>query len=135
MNRFLEAQEKQYADALAEIKAGQKETHWMWFVFPQIAGLGSSTISRFYALKNAEEAKAYLSHKVPGNRLKELCEILLTHESNNPTEIFGTPDALKLHSSMTLFAVADEENVDNVFEKVLDKFFSGKYDYKTMQLI
>lgn len=135
MNRFIEAQENKYADALAEIKAGHKESHWMWFVFPQIVGLGHSSISKHYAIKDIAEAKEYLKHHPLGFRLKEISEILLEQETDNATLIFGHPDDAKLHSCMTLFALADEENADNVFEKVLARFFKGRYDRNTVEII
>lgn len=135
LTRYIEAQERQYAIALAEMRAGQKSSHWMWFIFPQIAGLGFSDVSKFYAIKNMEEAKAYLKHEILGRRLKEISQVLLMQDTNNATLIFGSPDDVKLHSSMTLFAIADEENPDNVFEKVLAKYFKGKYDHKTMEIL
>jgi uncharacterized protein (DUF1810 family) len=135
LNRFIEAQEKQYAIALEEMKSGQKTSHWMWFVFPQIAGLGFSDVSKFYAIKNLKEANAYLNHVVLGRRLKEITNVLLLQNTDNANLIFGNPDDLKLHSSMTLFAIADEDNPDNVFEKVLAKFFKSKYDRKTVEIL
>ena len=135
LNRFIEAQEKQYSTALTEIKSGSKTSHWMWFIFPQIAGLGFSDVSKFYAIKNLDEARAYLKHEVLGFRLKEISNVLLMQDTDNAKLIFGSPDDLKLHSCMTLFAIADEENKDNVFEKALAMFFNSKYDYKTVQLI
>lgn len=135
LTRYIEAQEKKYAVALSEIKSGQKESHWMWFIFPQIAGLGHSEVSKVYSIKNIEEAEAYLKHEVLGFRLKEISEVLLGIDSNNAKLIFGTPDDLKLHSCMTLFAIANEETPNNVFEKVLDKFFNGKYDRNTVEII
>jgi uncharacterized protein (DUF1810 family) len=135
LNRFIEAQEKQYAIALAEMKAGHKTSHWMWFVFPQIAGLGFSDVSKFYAIKNLEEAKAYLNHEILGVRLREISNVLLLQDTDNATLIFGSPDDKKLHSCMTLFAIADEENPDNVFENTLEKFFKGKYDRRTEDIL
>jgi uncharacterized protein (DUF1810 family) len=131
LTRYIEAQEKQYAIALAEMKAGHKTSHWMWFIFPQIAGLGFSDVSKFYAIRNLEEAKAYLAHEVLGKRMREISNVLLMQDADNANHIFGSPDDMKLHSSMTLFAIADEENPDNVFEKVLTKYFNGKYDRRT----
>ena len=135
LTRYIEAQERQYAIALAEMRAGQKSSHWMWFIFPQIAGLGFSDVSRFYAIKNLEEAKAYLKHVVLGKRLIEISNVVLQQDTDNTTLIFGSPDDMKLHSSMTLFAIADEDNPDNVFEKVLAKFFKSKYDRKTVEIL
>ena len=135
LNRYIEAQDRQYAIALAEMKAGYKTNHWMWFIFPQIAGLGFSDISKFYAIKNLEEAKVYLMHEVLGKRLREISKELLMQDTDNATFIFGSTDDMKLHSCMTLFAIADEVNPDNVFEKVLAKFFKSKYDRKTVEIL
>ena len=135
LNRFIEAQEWQYAIALSEIKSGSKKSHWMWFIFPQIAGLGFSDVSKFYAINNLDEAKAYLNHEVLGARLKEITQVLLMQETDNANLILGSPDDLKLHSCMTLFAIVDEENLDNVFEKVIAKFFMGKYDRRTVEIL
>lgn len=135
LNRYIEAQERQYAIALAEMRAGHKTSHWMWFIYPQIAGLGFSDVSRFYAIKNIEEAKAYLQHEVLGKRLREISKVLLMQDTDNANIIFGSPDDMKLHSSMTLFAIADEDNPDNVFEKVIAKYFKGKYDRKTEEIL
>lgn len=135
LNRYIEAQEKQYAIALAEMQAGYKTSHWMWFIFPQISGLGFGEVSKFYAIKNLEEAKAYLQHGILGKRLREISNVLLMQDTDDATLIFDNPDDMKLHSSMTLFAIADEENLDNVFEKVLAKFFKGKYDRRTVEIL
>lgn len=135
LTRYLEAQEKTYAEALSEIKAGLKTGHWMWYIFPQIAGLGFSSTSKFYAIKSIEEAKAYLQHPVLGKRLKEITKLLLEVETANARIIFGSPDDLKLHSCMTLFKVADEDNPDNLFKKVIKKFFRGKYDLNTLNIL
>jgi uncharacterized protein (DUF1810 family) len=135
LTRYIEAQEKQYAIALAEMKAGHKTSHWMWFIFPQIVGLGYSDVSKFYAIRNLEEAKAYLEHELLGKRLREISNVLLLQDTDNANLIFGSPDDMKLHSCMTLFAIADEENPDNVFEKVLEKYFKGKYDKRTEEIL
>ncbi|MCO5233040.1 MAG: DUF1810 domain-containing protein [Chitinophagales bacterium] len=135
LSRFIEAQEKQYAIALAEMQAGYKTSHWMWFIFPQIAGLGFSDISKFYAIKCIEEAKAYLQHKILGKRLREISNVLLMQDTDNATLIFGSPDDIKLYSCMTLFAITDEENPDNLYKKVLAKYFKGKYDWKTVEIL
>lgn len=131
LNRFIEAQEGSYTIALAEIKSGKKQSHWMWYIFPQLAGLGFSETSKFYAIKNLNEAQAFLQHPVLGNRLKEISTELLNLEQSDPQRIFGSPDYLKLKSSMTLFATAcDEEN--NIFLAVIKKYFIGKFDQKTI---
>lgn len=132
--RYIEAQEQTYELALSEIKAGLKTGHWMWYIFPQIAGLGLSETSKFYAIKNIEEAKAYLEHPVLGKRLKEITNALLDLEIKIVRLIFVSPDDLKLHSCMTLFAIADEEYPNNLFKKVVDNFFRGKYDKNTLHI-
>lgn len=133
LNRFIEAQAKNFTDALAEIKNGKKRTHWMWYVFPQIQGLGNSEFARFYAIKDLNEATAYLENPVLGNRLIEISEALLQLDSNDAYQIFGSPDDMKLQSSMTLFSLVS--NADAVFEAVLQKFYNGVKDPKTMKII
>ncbi len=133
LNRFLTAQEDVYYDALAEIMQGHKRSHWMWFIFPQYKGLGLSETSRHYAINSLEEARAYLAHPVLGKRLKEITEALLKHGDKNASEIFGYPDDLKLHSSLTLFEAASEG--ETVFGKALETFFKGKRDQKTLALL
>jgi uncharacterized protein (DUF1810 family) len=133
LQRFLDAQQHDYATALAEIKAGRKRSHWMWYVFPQIQGLGFSETSRYYAIKNKEEAKAYLAHPVLGRRLEEISAALLQAKPDDAAEIFGRPDDLKLKSSMTLFAAV--AGSDSVFDRVLNKFFDGKKDERTLALM
>ena len=133
LNRFAEAQESTYATALAEIKNGRKRSHWMWFIFPQLAGLGFSETSRFYGIKSIEEATAYLNHPVLGKRLLEISEALLTIDGKTANQVFGSPDDMKLRSSMTLFAAVGGEN--SVFRKVLEKYFDGQEDTKTLQLL
>lgn len=130
--RFLTAQETEFDTALAEIKNGQKTTHWIWFVFPQIAGLGFSDTSKFYAIKNKAEASQYLAHPVLGERLIEICSALLAIEGKNVYQIFGSTDSLKLKSSITLFNIL--ENTNPVFQDVLDRFFKGEEDLKTVKL-
>jgi uncharacterized protein (DUF1810 family) len=109
--------------------------HWMWYIVPQIIGLGYSEATKYYSIKNLEEAVAYLKHEVLGSRLLEISNTLLTRTTDNAASIMGRPDDLKLHSCMTLFAIADEENLDNVFEKVLLKYFKGKYDRGTLDIL
>ena len=134
LERFLNAQQKDYQIALSEIRSGRKRSHWMWYIFPQIDGLGQSETSIFYAIKNMEEAKKYLNHSVLGHRLREISAALLNLGENNARLIFGSPDDLKLKSCMTLFAQVDE-NKDRIFRKVLDKFFGGHFDRRTLELI
>ena len=133
LNRFIEAQTLNYADALAEIKNGKKRTHWMWYIFPQIQGLGFSEFARFYAIKDLTEAEAYLKHPILGTRLLDISRALLTLAGNDPYPIFGSPDDMKLHSSMTLFA--HTPGADPVFQQVLDKFYNGRQDLKTMKIL
>ena len=133
LNRFIEAQKLSYATALSEIRAGKKRSHWMWYIFPQIVGLGFSEMSRFYGIINKAEASAYLQHPVLGNRLLEISKELLRLKSNNAGEIFGSPDDLKLKSSMTLFSSLD--NTDPVFNAILIKFFNGSKDEKTLIIL
>lgn len=131
---FLEAQENIYIQALTEIKSGKKQSHWMWYIFPQIKGLGHSSTSQFYGINNIVEAKEYLIHPILGARLREISNVLHESDKSDAFEIFGSPDFMKLKSSMTLFAIAtDEEN--NVFKKVLDKFFNSSYDRRTLELL
>ncbi|MCW3080189.1 DUF1810 domain-containing protein [Segetibacter sp.] len=132
LQRFINAQKTDYQTALSEIKNGSKRSHWMWYIFPQIQGLGFSETSMFYALKNLAEAREFLTHPVLGNRLIEICNELLKLESNDAHSIFGSPDDLKLKSSMTLFASLE---TNHVFEQVLDKFFDGTKDDKTLDII
>src|SRR5258706_6937504 len=120
LNRFLQAQAADYARALSEIQSGHKRTHWMWYIFPQLDGLASSPTSKRYAIKNFEEAKAYLSHPILGPRLLECAEAALNVQGTSATEIFGSPDDLKLHSSATLFAAISPPN--SPFERLLNKF-------------
>lgn len=133
LQRFIDAQQKDYAIALSEIKQGRKRSHWMWYIFPQIQGLGFSDTSKYYAIKNKDEAAAFLKHPVLGTRLINICQELLWLSGNNAGSIFGYPDDLKLKSSMTLFAALTD--ADPVFQAVLNKFFNGIKDDKTLQLL
>jgi uncharacterized protein (DUF1810 family) len=133
LNRFLTAQEKDYATALAEIRGGRKRSHWMWYIFPQIAGLGFSETSKFYAIKDKAEAEAYLNHPVLGKRLVEISGALIELKYDHATRIFGSPDDMKLKSSMTLFAGLP--GADPVFTQVLAKFFNGIPDWETRRLL
>lgn len=132
LNRFISAQERSYDAALREIKAGRKRTHWMWYIFPQIAGLGFSSTAQFYAISSMQEAKDYYAHPVLGKRLVEISEALLALDTSDAGAVMGYPDDLKLRSSMTLFLAASG---DAVFQKVLDKFYSGKPDSKTLSIL
>jgi uncharacterized protein (DUF1810 family) len=133
LNRFLEAQENSYERALAEIRDGEKVSHWMWYVFPQIDGLGMSFTTRRYAIKSLAEAQAYLGHPVLGPRLKACAEAALAVEGRSAWAIFGSPDDMKLRSSATLFALVSPN--DSVFHRLLDKYFDGEPDRKTLELL
>jgi uncharacterized protein (DUF1810 family) len=133
LQRFIDAQETDYQAALAEITAGQKRSHWMWYVFPQYDGLGFSSTSKLYAIKSLAETKAYLEHPVLGSRLHECVNALLTVTGRSVHQIFGSPDDMKLKSSMTLFAHISPGS--SRFEQVLDRYFDGNRDQKTIELI
>ena len=132
VERFLSPQKTGYEEALAEIRRGQKTGHWMWFVFPQLRGLGSSTTAWYYGIENLEEARQYLAHPVLGQRLREITGALLTLEEDNPERIFGWPDCLKLRSSMTLFYRAGGEDL---FYRVLQRYYEGSEDTMTLRLL
>lgn len=133
LSRFLKAQERDYAQALREIQSGRKRSHWMWYIFPQIQGLGFSSTAQFYAIENLQEAKDYLAHPVLGARLKEISSALLQLDGLTASEIFGYPDDLKLRSSMTLFRLADLDC--EIFQAVLDKYYDGEADNKTIRIV
>lgn len=133
LNRFVEAQEDIYDDALAELRAGRKRSHWMWFIFPQFEGLGFSATSHHFAIHSAAEARAYLAHPVLGPRLVECAEAVLAVAGRSAREIFGSPDDLKLRSSATLFASVSPDG--SVFHRLLDKYFDGTPDQRTLELL
>jgi uncharacterized protein (DUF1810 family) len=133
LKRFLDAQDKNYSLALSEIRQGRKKTHWMWFIFPQIKGLGNSETSKFYAIKNMAEAESFLKHPVLGKRLIEICKELYNLEKTSTNKIFGSPDDLKLKSSMTLFSSLP--GADPIFGLILDKYYHGLKDEKTIGII
>lgn len=132
LRRFVNAQAGVYEQVCAELRAGRKRSHWMWFVFPQIRGLGSSEMAMRYAISSLDEARAYLAHDVLGARLRDCTEIVVGLEGKTVGDIFGYPDDLKFHSSMTLFAKAAGPEGDTVFCDGLQKFFSGAMDTKTL---
>lgn len=133
LDRFLKAQADDYEDALAEIKAGQKRTHWMWYIFPQLNGLGFSSMSKRYSIKSIEEAKAYLHHPILGSRLLECAQAVVDVEGRSIAAIFGSPDDQKLRSCATLFASVSPS--DSVFERILEKYYHGERDDQTLQLL
>lgn len=132
LERFVQAQADSYARALREIKSGRKTSHWMWYIFPQLSGLGHSQTARYYAIRDRAEAEAYLAHPVLGKRLLEISSELLKLESSDATAVMGWPDDLKLKSSMTLFSLVSREPV---FRQVLEKYFRGEEDVYTVQAI
>ena len=133
LDRFLEAQERMYPVALKEIQNGEKESHWMWYIFPQLRGLGKSRMSYVYGINGIEEARAYLKHPVLSARLIEITEALLTHKGKDIYDIMGEIDEMKLQSSMTLFALVSKK--DSVFHQVLDYFYNSEFDLQTIKLI
>ena len=133
LQRFVTAQTGSYGLALSEMKDGKKRSHWMWFIFPQIRGLGSSEASRYYGIRDLKEAEAFLNHPVLGNRIIEISGVLLTLGTNDAHEVFGSPDDLKLKSSMTLFS--EVENTNPVFKAVLQKFFKAERDQATLKML
>ena len=132
LSRFHRAQARDYDTALAEIRAGRKRSHWMWYIFPQIRGLGYSSTAQFYAIEDLNEARAYLADPVLGPRLKEITGALLELPGSDPTAVLGYPDDLKLQSCMTLFELADPDCP--LFPAVLDKFYGGRRDGRTPEL-
>ena len=131
--RFVQAQHGDYERALAEIRAGQKRSHWMWYVFPQFEGLASSPTSRHYAIKSAEEAAAFLAHPVLGARLLECAAAVLEIQGRSALQVFGSPDDMKLRSCATLFASVSSDG--SVFHRVIDHFFQGQHDERTIELL
>ncbi len=133
LERFIAAQKEVYEIALSEIRNGRKSSHWMWFIFPQVQGLGWSETSRFYAIADLKEAEAYLNHPLLGARLIAICNELMNQQGQDAHAIFGSPDDLKLKSSLTLFSAVS--NTHPVFEALLKKFFGGAKDLKTLQIL
>jgi uncharacterized protein (DUF1810 family) len=133
LQRFLAAQAEDYERALRELQRGQKESHWIWYIFPQVAGLGHSSMAQQYAVRSRDEAVAFLKHEVLGTRLQQCCEALLRHQGKKVHDIMGYPDDLKLRSSMTLFAMISARG--SVFHKVLNAFYAGEMDEKTFEFL
>ena len=132
IDRFLEPQKTAYPDALEEVRNGRKVSHWMWYIFPQLRGLGQSTSAWYYGIEDLSEAKAYLEHPVLGQRLREITQAALEQSEADPRKIFGWPDNMKFHSCMTLFA---QIHKDSLFTKALDRFFDGQEDLMTLELL
>ena len=133
LDKFVTAQVRDYDTALREICAGRKRSHWMWYIFPQIQGLGFSSTAQYYGIRDLEQAKDYMEHPVLGPRLLEISEALLALDSSDPTAVMGYPDDLKLCSSITRVELAAPEQP--VFGRVLDKFYGGRRDYRTLEIL
>ena len=133
LDRFLKAQERDYKEALSEIRSGRKRSHWIWYIFPQLAALGHSSNAKYYGIEDLGEAKAYLENDTLKARLVEISNALLELDSSDPGAVMGYPDDLKLRSSMTLFREADPSI--EVFQKVLDKYYGGKADQATVRYL
>lgn len=133
IQRFVSAHQMNFDTALNELSAGRKMSHWMWYIFPQIKGLGMSEMSMYYAIQSIDEARTYINNSYLQGHMNMLLDILLSQDTSNATEIFASPDDMKLKSSMTLFAYVDSENVR--YKKILDKFYSGNYDRKTLDIV
>lgn len=133
LGRFVQAQRDDYDQALSEVRAGRKRSHWMWYVFPQFDGLAFSSTSKRYAIKGVAEAEAYLAHPILGPRLVDCCEAAISVEGRSAAEVFGSPDDMKLRSCATLFAAVSPAG--SVFERLLDKYFRGARDEKTLRLM
>jgi uncharacterized protein (DUF1810 family) len=131
LDRFISAQKQTYDGALAEVRAGAKRSHWMWYIFPQIAGLGHSPMAQRYAIADLAEAKAYLAHPVVGDRLREITAALADLSTSDAVAVFGSVDAMKLRSSLTLFSRADGK-AEGLFRKTLDRWFDGAEDPETI---
>ncbi len=133
LDRFIKGHNMDYETALSEIKAGRKRSHWIWYIFPQIHGLGMSRTSEIYSIESLAEAKEYMSNELLKAHMIEICNALLVLEESDPTEVMGYPDDLKLRSSMTLFAEATPEY--DVFQRVLDKYYGGEKDKRTLEIL
>jgi uncharacterized protein (DUF1810 family) len=133
LERFIDAQNGIYDRALEELRSGRKRSHWMWFIFPQIAGLGSSTMAEKYAIRSAEEAAAYLADPILGSRLVRCVQAILSVQGRTAHEILGSPDDLKLRSSLTLFAAVSDAG--SPFHEAINRFYDGKFDERTVEIL
>ena len=133
LERFVSAQARDYGTALAEIRSGHKRSHWMWYIFPQLQGLGMSSTAQYYGIRGIEEAKRFIAHPVLGRNLREISNALLALDTNDPAAVMGWPDNLKLCSCMTLFEAAAEN--PEVFQRVLEKYYQGKRDGRTLRML
>lgn len=133
LDRFIDAQNGIYGQALSELKAGRKRSHWMWFIFPQIAGLGTSSMAEKYAIRSAEEAAAYLADPILGTRLLRCVDAMLSVNDRSAHDILGSPDDLKFRSSLTLFAAISDHG--SLFHRAIDKYYAGEFDKRTVELL
>ena len=133
LQRFIKEQQRTYSTAYVELSQGRKRSHWMWWIFPQVVGLGMTATSHKYSIKSMDEAKAFLGHPYLGKNIREISNVLLGLDANDASRVMGYPDDLKLRSSMTLFAEAAPD--EKVFQKVLDKFYDGKKDERTLTIL
>ena len=133
LQRFIKEQQRDYTTAYVEVSQGKKRSHWMWYIFPQIVGLGITATSHKYSIKSIDEAKAYIAHPYLGKNLINISKVLLSLDENDPYKIFGSPDYMKLCSSMTLFAEAAPE--EEVFQKVIEKYYGGRKDERTLAIL
>lgn len=134
-NDFIKAQDAVYSQVISELTQGHKRTHWMWFIFPQVKELGHSTMSQRYAIESLEQAKEYLQHDILSARLVQCAELLELHPDKSALDIFGAIDTIKSHSSLTLFTLASSSKKNCVFDQLLDQFFEGAYDIKTIRMM
>ncbi|MFC6382200.1 DUF1810 domain-containing protein [Psychrobacter glacincola] len=134
-NDFIKAQDAVYSQVISELTQGHKRTHWMWFIFPQVKGLGHSTMSQRYVIESLEQAKEYLQHDILSARLVQCAELLELHPDKSALDIFGAIDTLKLHSSLTLFTLASSSKKNCVFDQLLDQYFAGNYDINTLKML
>jgi uncharacterized protein (DUF1810 family) len=134
--RFVDAQARMYRQVVEELTAGRKSSHWMWFIFPQLEGLGLSPTAQYYAIRSIDQARRYLAHPLLGGRLRQAVQLMLTHKGKSAHEILGTLDDLKFRSCLTLFREAASETADNsLFTKALDQFYGGDPDHRTLELL
>ena len=134
LERFVAAQRSVYATVIEELESGTKVSHWMWFIFPQVEGLGKTETAKYYAIKSLDEAKAYVTHPLLGKRVQECTELVINIDGKSATDIFGYPDNLKFKSSMTLFLVAAPPHID-LFQRAINKYYDGQQDRVTIQIL
>lgn len=132
---FIKAQDAVYSQVISELTQGHKRTHWMWFIFPQVKGLGHSIMSQRYAIESLEQAKEYLQHDILSTRLVQCAELLELHPDKSALDIFGATDTIKLHSSLTLFTIASSSKNNCIFDQILDQFFEGSYNINTIRMM